>query len=100
MNISTLDAEVMRRAQALGIVFDEELCGGGVWIYHPEHPHASMPTWAPTWGLWCYRWRMVRARPDCPVIAQIDGIMRWYIEQPEADKRVVAPVAEELGGEA
>ena len=79
------EATLIERARALGIcIADDE--GEGWYISHPSYPRISHLAYHVPWGLCIYRCRLAEPwrHPGAPIIAQLDELLRWYVEQPDA----------------
>ena len=83
--MTNADATLIERARALGIcITDDE--GEGWYISHPGYPRISKLAHHVPWGLCIYRCRLAEpwGHPGAPIIAQIDELLRWYADQPDA----------------
>lgn len=87
------DTTLVERARALGLVIDDN-DADGQFISHPDYPGVSTLTFILPCGLCIYRCRLAEpwAHPGAAIIAQIDELLRWYVEQPDAHPGAVRDI--------
>ena len=80
------EATLIERARALGICIADDEGDGWYIISHPSYPRISHLAYHVPWGLCIYRCRLAEpwAHPGAAIIAQLDELLRWYVEQPDA----------------
>lgn len=92
------ETTLITRARALGLVITTDE-GDGTYISHPDYPRVSKLAFNLPWGLCIYRCRLAEpwAHPNAPLIAQIDALLRWYIDQPDAHPVAARDIRRVLG---